>query len=334
MPTITAVDLPKYARVTGWGKYLPENVVTNKDLEEKVNTSDTWIQTRTGIKERRLAADDEAASGMAVKAAQDALRVAGLRSEQLDLVIVATVTPEMIFPSCASLVQHAIGAKNAAAFDLNAACTGFVYAAATASQFIGTGMFKKILVVGSEVYSRILDWSDRDTCVLFGDGAGAVVLEAGSKPPGFLSFVLGSNGARPELLNLLGLCGNPNDPDKNRHYITMNGSEIYKFAVRTMAKASKQVLSKAGLTIDDLKLVIPHQANKRIIQAVAKSLGVQKDKVFMNVEKYGNTSAASVPIALCEAVEEGRLDANDYVALVGFGAGLSWGAAVLQWGSG
>ncbi len=324
----------KYARLTGWGKYLPENVVTNKDLEEKVNTLDTWIQTRTGIKERRLAADDEAASGMAVKAAQDALRVAGLRSEQLDLVIVATVTPEMIFPSCASLVQHAIGAKNAAAFDLNAACTGFVYAAATASQFIGTGMYKKILVVGSEVYSRILDWSDRDTCVLFGDGAGAVVLEAGSKPPGFLSFVLGSNGARPELLNLLGLCGNPNDPDKNRHYITMNGSEIYKFAVRTMAKASKQVLSKAGLTIDDLKLVIPHQANKRIIQAVAKSLGVQNDKVFMNVEKYGNTSAASVPIALCEAAEEGRLDANDYVALVGFGAGLSWGAAVLQWGSG
>ena len=324
----------KYARLTGWGKYLPENVVTNKDLEEKVNTLDTWIQTRTGIKERRLAADDEAASGMAVKAAQDALRVAGLRSEQLDLVIVATVTPEMIFPSCASLVQHAIGAKNAAAFDLNAACTGFVYAAATASQFIGAGMFKKILVVGSEVYSRILDWSDRDTCVLFGDGAGAVVLEAGSKPPGFLSFVLGSNGARPELLNLLGLCGNPNDPDKNRHYITMNGSEIYKFAVRTMAKASKQVLSKAGLTIDDLKLVIPHQANKRIIQAVAKSLGVQNDKVFMNVEKYGNTSAASVPIALCEAAEEGRLDANDYVALVGFGAGLSWGAAVLQWGSG
>ena len=323
----------KYARLTGWGKYLPENVVTNKDLEEKVNTSDTWIQTRTGIKERRLAADDEAASSMAVKAAQDALRVAGLKSEQLDLVIVATVTPEMIFPSCASLVQHAIGAKNAAAFDLNAACTGFVYAAATASQFIGTGMFKKILVVGSEVYSRILDWSNRDTCVLFGDGAGAVVLEAGSKPPGFLSFVLGSNGARPELLNLPGLCGNPNNPDKDRHYLSMNGSEIYKFAVRTMAKASKQVLSKAGLTIDDLKLFIPHQANKRIILAVAKSLGVQMDKVFMNVEKYGNTSAASVPIALCEAVEEGRLDANDYLVLVGFGAGLSWGATVLQWGT-
>jgi len=274
------------------------------------------------------------ASGMAVKAAQNALRTAGLKPEQLDLVIVATVTPEMIFPSCASLVQYAIGAKNAAAFDLNAACTGFVYAVATASQFIGTGVYNKVLIVGSEVYSRILDWSDRGTCVLFGDGAGAVVLESGPKPPGFLSFVLGSNGARPELLNLPGLCGNPNNPDKDRHYLSMNGSEIYKFAVRTMAKASKQVLSKAGLTIDDLNLFIPHQANKRIIQAVAKSLGMPSDKVFMNVEKYGNTSAASVPIALCEAVEEGRLNVGDYLAMVGFGAGLSWGAAVLQWGMG
>jgi len=319
--------------LTGWGKYLPENVVTNKDLEAKVNTSDTWIQTRTGIKERRLASDNETASGMAAKAAGDALRVAGLKPEQLDLVIVATVTPEMIFPSCASLVQHAIGAKNAAAFDLNAACTGFVYAVATASQFISTGTFKKILIVGSEVYSRILDWNDRDTCVLFGDGAGAVVLEAGSNPPGFLSFVLGSNGAKPELLNLPGLCGNPNNPDKDRHYLCMNGSEIYKFAVRTMVKASKQVLNNAGLTIDDLKLFIPHQANRRIIQAVAKSLGMPSDKVFMNVEKYGNTSAASVPIALCEAVEEGRIDAGDYLAMVGFGAGLSWGATVLQWGT-
>ncbi|MFC1998619.1 beta-ketoacyl-ACP synthase III [Chloroflexota bacterium] len=324
--------MQKYARVTGWGKYLPENVVTNKDLEEKVNTSDLWIQARTGIRERRIAADDETASGMAVKASQNALSVAGLKPEQIDLVIVATVTPEMIFPSCASLVQHAIGAKNAAAFDLNAACTGFVYAIATASQFIGTGTYKKILVVGSEVYSRILDWGDRGTCVLFGDGAGAVVLETGSKPPGFLSFVLGSNGARPELLNLPGLCGNPNNTNSGSHYLSMNGSEIYKFAVRTMTNASKQVISDAGLTINDIKLLVPHQANKRIIQAVAKKLGVQDDKVFMNVEKYGNTSAASVPIALCEAAEEGGLDANDYIVFVGFGAGLSWGATVLQWG--
>jgi len=326
--------LPRYARISGWGKYLPERVVTNKDLEQKVNTSDLWIQTRTGIRERRLAADDEVASGMAIKASQNALTVARLRPEQLDLVIVATVTPEMIFPSCASLVQHAIGAKNAAAFDLNAACTGFVYALATACQFIGTGVYKKILVVGSEVYSRILDWSDRSTCVLFGDGAGAVVLEAGTKPPGFLSFVLGSNGSKPELLYLSGLCGKPGNSDISNHYLSMNGSEIYKFAVRTMSRASKQVLSKAGLTIDDLKLFIPHQANKRIINAVAKKLGLLDDRVFMNVERYGNTSAASIPIALCEAVEEGRLEENDYLVMMGFGAGLSWGAAVLQWGTG
>ena len=324
----------KYARVTGWGKYLPENVVTNKDLEEKVNTSDSWIQTRTGIRERRIAAADEVASGMAVKAAQNALRTAGLKPEQLDLVIVATVTPEMIFPSCSSLVQNAIGAKNAAAFDLNSACTGFVSALATASQFIGTGTYSKVLVIGSEVYSRILDWNDRGTCVLFGDGAGAVILEAGDCPPGFLSFTLGSDGSRPELLYLPGICGRTDDLGNENHYLLMNGSEIYKVAVRTMTQASKQALSDAGLTIDDVKLLIPHQANKRIINAVAKKLGLQSDRVFINVERYGNTSAASIPIALCEAVEEGRLDANDYLVLVGFGAGLSWGATVLQWGTG
>ncbi len=323
----------RYARVTGWGKYLPRNVVTNKDLEEKVTTSDSWIQTRTGIKERRLAADDEVASDMAVKAARGALAVSGLKPEQLDLVIVATVTPEMIFPSCASLVQHAVGAKNAAAFDLNAACTGFVCALSTASQFIGTGAYSKVLVVGSEVYSRILDWNDRATCVLFGDGAGAVVLEAAERPPGLLSFTIGSDGSRPELLYLPGLCGRPAALAKGNHYLSMNGSEIYKVAVRSMTKASKQALSSAGISMDDVKLFIPHQANKRIIDAVARSLKIDGDKVFVNLEKYGNTSAASIPIALCEAVEQGRIDANDYLVLAGFGAGLSWGAAVLQWGT-
>jgi len=323
--------LLKYARLTGWGKFLPENVVTNKDLEEKVNTSDTWIQTRTGIKERRIALDDEVASGMAVKAAQNALSVAGLKPEQLDLVIVATVTPEMIFPSCASLVQHAIGAKNAAAFDLNAACNGFVSAVSTASQYIATGTFSRILVVGSEIYSRILDWNDRSTCVLFGDGAGAVVLEAGDGPCGFLSFNMGSDGSRPEILYLPGICGSPGN---DKHYISMNGSEIYKVAVRSMTKACKQALGDAGLTIDDVKLLVPHQANKRIIEAVGKKLGVDSSRVFINVEKYGNTSAASIPIALCEAVEQGEIEDNDNILFVAFGAGLSWGAAVLRWGTG
>jgi 3-oxoacyl-[acyl-carrier-protein] synthase-3 len=326
--------LLKYARVTGWGKYLPERIVTNQDLEKKVNTSDTWIQTRTGIRERRLAADDEVASGMAIKASQNALRRAGLKPERLDLVIAATVTPEMIFPSCASIVQHAIGAKNAAAFDLNAACSGFVSAVSVASQYIGAGTYNKILVVGSEVYSRILDWTDRGTCVLFGDGAGAVVLEASDRTPGFLSFNMGSDGSRPEILYLPGICGTPVSQSNDEHYISMNGSEIYKFAVRAMAKSCKQALNSAGLTIDDVKLLVPHQANKRIIKAVAKKLGVQDDRVFMNVELYGNTSAASIPIALCEAVEQGAVQNNDIIVFVAFGAGLSWGAAVLQWGTG
>jgi len=326
--------LPRYARVTGWGKYMPERVVANNELKEKVNTSDLWIQARTGIKERRLAADDEAASDLAVKAAKNALTVAEVEPALLDLVIVATVTPEMIFPSCASLVQHAIGAKNAAAFDLNAACTGFVAALSTASMYIGTGTYNRVLVVGSEVYSRILDWGDRGTCVLFGDGAGAVVLEASDSPPGFLSFDLGSDGSKPELLYLPGLCGKPGDSDDGNHYLVMNGSEIYKFAIRAMTKSCKQALNSAGLTINDVKLLVPHQANKRIIQAVAKKLRVDNSKVFVNVQKYGNTSAASIPIALCEAVEQGAIQNNDNVVFVAFGAGLSWGAAVLQWGTG
>ncbi|MBT3362902.1 MAG: ketoacyl-ACP synthase III [Chloroflexi bacterium] len=324
----------KYARVTGWGKYLPDKVVTNQELEKKVNTSDTWIQTRTGIKERRLAADDEVASDMAIKAAKDALAVAGVKPEQLDLVIVATVTPEMIFPSCASLVQHAIGAKNAAAFDLNAACNGFVSAVSTASQYIGTGTYKKILVVGSEVYSRILDWTDRGTCVLFGDGAGAVVLETGDGPAGFLSFNMGSDGSKPDILYLLGICGAPANKVDDNHYISMNGSEVYKVAVRSMTKSCKKALADAGLTINDVNLLVPHQANKRIIQAVGKKLGLNEDKVFLNVQKYGNTSAASIPIALCEAVEQGLIKDNDNIVFVAFGAGLSWGASVLKWGTG
>lgn len=324
----------KYARVTGWGKYLPERIVTNQELEARVNTSDSWIQSRTGIRERRLAADDEMTSAMALKASQQALEVSGLKPDLLELVIVATVTPEMIFPPCASLVQHALGARKAAAFDLNAACTGFVYALATACQFISAGTFRNILVVGSEVYSRIIDWDDRSTCVLFGDGAGAVVLEASDSPPGLLSFVLGSDGSRPELLYVPGPCGYQGSSKNGRYYLAMNGSEVFKFAVRAMSEATKQALDAAGLDIANIALLIPHQANKRIVQAVAKLLGLPGEKVFLNVERYGNTSAASIPIALCEAVEEGRLRDGDHLVLVGFGGGLSWGAIVLQWGMG
>lgn len=326
------MKLNKYARVTGWGKYLPENIVTNIEMEARVNTSDSWIQSRTGIGERRFADSEEMTSQMAIIAGMNAIKVAGIDSTSIDLVIVATVTPEMVFPSCASLVQHAIGAHKAAAFDLNAACTGFVYALATACQFIYSGMYRRILVIGSEIYSRIIDWGDRGTCVLFGDGAGAVVLETGDSPPGFVNFILGSDGSKPELLFLPGPCGK-NNAMHNNYYLSMNGSEIYKFAVRTMSEAARQAINLAGLSIGDIALLIPHQANKRIINAVAKNLGIQSDKVFINVERYGNTSAASIPIALCEAVEQNRIKNMDYIMMVGFGGGLSWGATVLQWGS-
>ncbi|MBI4302591.1 MAG: ketoacyl-ACP synthase III [Chloroflexi bacterium] len=319
------------ARITGWGKYLPQRILTNRELEKWVDTSDAWIRSRTGIRERRIAADDETASTMAVEASRQALEVAHLNPKELDLIIAATVTPDKVFPACASLIQHQLGASKAAAFDLNAACSGFVYALATANQFIGAGGFEKVLVVGTDVYSRILDWRDRSTCVLFGDGAGAVIMEA-STQGGSLSFVLGSDGSGADLLYVPGLCDSTlvaND----HHYLTMNGPEVFKFAIHTMVGATKQVVETAHLTLDDIDLFIYHQANSRIIQAAAKSLSLPPHKVFINVDRYGNTSAASIPIALCEAIEEGRIQKGDHLALVGFGGGLSWGAMVVEWDS-
>ena len=320
--------MARYAQIIGWGKYLPQKVLTNKDLERLVNTSDAWIVSRTGIRERRIAANDETASSMAVRAARDALKVAGLEPRSLDLVIAATCTPEYIFPACASLVQSSLGAKSAAAFDVNAACSGFIYALATACQFVSSRAYNNILVVGSEVYSRILDWKDRSTCVLFGDGAGAVVIKASDTPPGSLSFVLGNDGSRANSIYTPGPCGLSNGP----YYITMNGPEVFKFAVNVICLATRQAVKAARLELSDIELIVPHQANLRIIKAAAKALELPPEKVFINVDRYGNTSAASVPIALCEAVEEGRLKDGDHLALVGFGGGLSWAATVLEWG--
>ena len=320
------------ARITGWGKYLPGRVMTNHDLEGYLDTSDDWIVTRTGIRERRIAADDETASTMGVAAAQEALVKAGLTARDLDLIVTATCTGERVFPATSSLIQHGLGAPHVGAFDVNAACSGFVYALAVARRFVESGGHRNVLVVGTEVFSRILDWQDRGTCVLFGDGAGAVVLQASDQGGGILSSVIGSDGSGADSLYVPGICASPNDPVMNGHYyVSMNGPQVFKFAVRTIADATRQAVRDAGLSLDDIDLLIPHQANLRIISAAAETLGIPLENVFMNVEKYGNTSAASVPIALCEAADSGALSAGQKVALVAVGGGLSWGAIVLEW---
>lgn len=320
--------MARYTQVIGWSKYLPEKVLTNQELEHIVNTSDAWILSRTGIRERRIAAADETATTMAVHASKAALEVSGLEASTLDLVIAATCTPEFTFPSCASLVQHSIGAKRAAAFDVNAACSGFIYALASACQFVAAGTYDNVLVVGSEVYSRILDWQDRNTCVLFGDGAGAVVIQASDSIRGCRSFVLGSDGSGADILYTPGPCGINN----GQYFVNMNGREVYRFAINVICEATKQAVANANLELDDIELLIPHQANRRILKSAARELGLPLEKVFINVDRYGNTSAASIPIALCEAVEEGKLKDGDHVVMVGFGGGLSWAAMVLEWG--
>lgn len=318
--------------ITGWGKYLPQRVLTNQDLERITDTTDEWIMTRTGIRERRIVADDESASTMAVEAGRGALEVAGLSPSLLDMVIVATNSPDRISPASASLVQHALGAGNIAAFDAVGGCSGFIYALVIAYQFIGTGVYNNILVVGSEALTRVINWSDRSTCVLFGDGAGAVVVQANEHATDMLSFILGNDGSGADLLYVPHPCGRRTDaPQDGRYYVNMEGREVFKFAVTMMAEASRQTVKAAGLEISDIDLFIPHQANDRIIKAAARSLGIPEEKVFVNVDRYGNLSAASPPLALCEAVEEGRIKRGDHVVLVAFGAGLSWAATVLRW---
>jgi 3-oxoacyl-[acyl-carrier-protein] synthase-3 len=309
---------------------LPDKVLTNQELEQMVNTEDSWISSRTGIRERRIAAADETASTMGVLASREALAISGLPPDSLDLVIGATCTPDHIFPACASLVQDSLGAKKAAAFDINAACSGFIYALATACQFITAGSYNNVLVVGSEVYSRILDWQDRSTCVLFGDGAGAVVIQASDSPSGPFSFILGNDGSGAGTIYTPGPCG-VND---GRYFITMKGPETYRFAINIMCQATKEVVAAAGLDLSDIDLIIPHQANTRIIKSAARLLDIPLDKFFVNVDRYGNTSAASIPIALCEAVEEGRVKNGDRLVMVGFGGGLSWAAMLIEWAPG
>lgn len=324
-----------HAHLVGWGKYVPRRVLTNEDLSRMVDTSDEWIRTRTGIRERRLAEDGETTATMATKAAQAALEVARLSPTDLDLIIVATATPDHLFPATACLVQDALGADQAAAFDLSAGCSGFVYAVAVAAHMLEAGACRTALVIGAETLSRITDWSDRNTCVLFGDGAGAVVLEAAQNEGGVLSTVLGADGSGAGLLQLP--AGGSRLPASHRtvaehlHYLRMEGREVFRFAVRTIPDATRQVLQRAGLTLDQVDLLIPHQANQRIIDAAARALGLPSEQVYTNVDRYGNTSAASIPIALCEAVEQGRIQPGDLVVCVGFGAGLTWGAAAIRW---
>jgi len=328
-------DVTLHAHVVGWGKYVPRRVVTNDDLSRMVDTSDEWIRTRTGIRERHLADEGETTATMALEASRRALEVARVSPAQLDLIIVATVTPDHLFPATACLVQDALGADHAAAFDLSAGCSGFIYALAVAAHLLETGAYRTALVVGAETLSRITNWSDRATCVLFGDGAGAVVLQAGENEGGVLATVLGADGSGGNLLILP--AGGSRWPASHRtvaegmHYLRMQGREVFRFAVRKMPAATREVLERADLSLEDVDLVIPHQANRRIIDAAARALGIPEKAVYVNLDRYGNTSAASIPIALCEAAEEGRIQPGDLVVCVGFGAGLTWGAAAVRW---
>jgi len=327
----------RYAKITGWGKYVPERVVTNDDLARIVDTSDEWIRTRTGIRERRLRTENDTTASMSVAAAQEALAVAGITPADVDLIIVASSTPDYLLPSVASQVQDMLGAK-CGAFTLVAGCSGWVYGLVTASQFIQSGGYDRILVIGAEIISFALDFTDRTTCVLFGDAAAASVVEASDEPGGLLSFELGSDGSGAMALYVPD--GGNVSPisqrtvDERRQYLRMNGSEIYKFAVRTLSSSLKRTIYDAGLTPDDIDLYIPHQANARIIESAARQMRVPVDKFYINLDRYGNTSAASVPLALVEAVEEGRLKDGDLVAMCAFGAGLTWASAVIQIGTG
>ncbi|WP_160724701.1 beta-ketoacyl-ACP synthase III [Bacillus sp. USDA818B3_A] len=307
------------AGIVGMGRYLPEKVVTNHDLEKIVDTSDEWIRTRTGIEERRIAADDVDTSDMAFFAAQKAISDAGISAEDIDLILVATVTPDSPFPSVSCRIQERLGAKKAAAMDVSAACAGFMYGIITAKQFIESQEYKYVLVVGVEKLSKITDWNDRNTAVLFGDGAGAAVIGSVSENRGILSFELGADGTGAKHLY-------------QDEYIIMNGREVFKFAVRQMGESCINVLEKAGLTKEDVDFLIPHQANIRIMEASRQRLELPVEKMSKTVNKYGNTSAASIPISMIEDVEAGRIKDDDIVVMVGFGGGLTWGAIAMRWG--
>jgi 3-oxoacyl-[acyl-carrier-protein] synthase-3 len=321
--------------VTGVGSYVPAKILTNHDLEKMVETSDEWITSRTGIKERRIAAAAEFTSDLAAKAAQRAMKKAGITAEQIDLIIVATITPDMPFPSTACLVQQKIGAHRCAAFDLEAACSGFIYGLEIGQQFIMSRTYDTVLVIGAEKLSSIVDWNDRNTCVLFGDGAGAVILQNRPNSHGLLTAVMGADGSKADLLSMP--AGGSRCPataesvNARLHYLRMDGKETFKNAVQAMLTAAQEALRRCEIDIAQIKCVIPHQANRRIINAVGERLGVGTEQLFVNLDRYGNTSAASVAIALDEAVSSGRVHRGDLLLLVVFGAGLTWGAAVIEW---
>lgn len=321
--------------IIGTGSFAPPRVLTNEELAETVDTSDEWITTRTGIKSRRIADADTATSDLATEAGRRALADAGVAPEEIDMIILATATPDMLFPATACLVQDSLGLTNACAFDVSAACSGFVYSLSIANALIGTGAHRKILVIGAETLTKITDWTDRNTCVLFGDGAGAAVLAEVPEGRGILSVLLGSDGSLSHWLNMPG--GGSRLPisqevlDGRLHYIKMAGNSVFKYAVKAMGSAALAALDRAGVSGEDLDILVPHQANLRIIEAVADRIGVPMSKVFINIDRYGNTSAASVPIALDEARRSGRLKEGNLVEIVVFGGGFTWGSAVLRW---
>ncbi|MFC1961253.1 beta-ketoacyl-ACP synthase III [Chloroflexota bacterium] len=337
---INSTTDPRYAHIIGWGMAVPDRVLSNDDLSAIVDTSDDWIQERTGIRERRIAAEDESTATLGFLAARRALKVANILPTDIDMVIVATSTPENIFPSTASLIQDSLGATSAGAFDLSAACTGFIYGLDIATNAILAGSIKTALVIGSETMSRLINWEDRGTCILFGDGAGAVILQARPTPGGILSSILRSDGSGRDLLTAPTVGSrDAHIPEAGlaadsvvMHRMTMNGREVFRFASRVIRESVLEALEKADCTIEAVDWVIPHQANARIISRAAKSLNIPEDKFIVNIEQYGNTSAASIPIALCEAIEQDRIKANDTLVFVGFGAGLAWGATVITWG--
>lgn len=327
--------MTRYAHVTAWGMYAPEHVMTNDDLAQMVDTNDEWIESRTGIRERHIAADHESTSTMATEAALNALKRSRLDPHELDLIIVATSSPDYLFPATACLVQDNLGASRAGAFDLLAACTGFIFGLNMAADAIRSGSIDNALVIGAETLSRLVDWQDRRTCILFADGAGAFILEGRDSPGGVLSGVMRSDGSGRELLILP--AGGSRHPasvetvNQGLHTVQMKGRDVFRFATRAMASATRESVAKAGLSMDEIQLIVPHQANRRIIETAARNLRISMDRFMINLDRYGNTSTASIPMAVCEAVDNGRIQAGDNIVLVGFGGGLTWGAMTIRW---
>lgn len=333
---ISSPEIPNYnAGIVGIGTYSPEKILSNQDLEKLVETSDEWITSKTGIKERRIAAPEQATSDLAFLAGKKAIKDAGVKPEEIDLIIVATATPDMMFPATACIVQEKLGALNASAFDLEAGCTGFIYAITVGSQFIVSGMYKTVLIIGAETLSRILNWEDRTTCVLFGDGAGAVVLRPVPQGRGIIACHLGADGTGSLALTMPAggsrMPATTETADKKLHTVHMNGHEVYKFATRIVVDAAKKVLEKAHMNISEIDLLIPHQANIRIIESSAKKLGLPMEKIIVNINRFGNTSSASIPLALAQALEQGTVKDGDTIVLVGFGSGLTFGAVAIKW---